>query len=306
MRSLLAHSFFAIVGDVGNAVAARLRPVSGSSSVTTNDRFFEVIFLAGGARDRAREKHRYMADDSASFFELQASDDLVSLITPAAQYLLAFLAQRDYRRLWWLSEWSDELLWLGRTFVEFHFIKYYDGLFAEYFYDLKRVLAAGGVGSESNRKLSALRKAALVLLLVGVPYLKQKLDRVYQSATQTSRRRTAAAPADVVTTPSALERVFCAVYPYVYAVDQLLPLVFALAFMFERTAYYSPVDWLSGTKVVRIDERDVASAAARLEALRARRWQLVSWRAPLRSIVVLTRLLVNRAVDDTRRVIAPV
>jgi hypothetical protein len=95
-------------------------------------------------------------------------------------------------------------------------------------------------------------------------------------------------------------------YPFVHAFGELTSMAFALAFMYDRTRSYSPVDYVSGTNVVRIDAFDAAQSAQKLDALRQQRWQSLSLRAPISSLYVLAALFTSRAFDTAKPIIAPV
>lgn len=117
-----------------------------------------------------------------TFFELIASSQLRSLLSPAARFTLSVLAQRNPRIFLRAFNSFEELWALCMLLVERHYLKTWGSSFAENFYGLRRRRRKGL--SESNSrlppskypdKLTNTQVYACLFFLVGVPYLKAKV-----------------------------------------------------------------------------------------------------------------------------------
>lgn len=122
-----------------------------------------------------------------TFFELIASSQLRSLLSPAARFTLSVLAQRNPRIFLRTFNSFEELWALCMFFIERHYLTTWGSSFAENFYGLRRRRRKGL--SESNSRLppskypDKLTKAqvyACLLFLVGVPYLKNKVHEWWE------------------------------------------------------------------------------------------------------------------------------
>src|SRR4051794_24550291 len=129
-------------------------------------------------------------DHKPSLFELLSEQQLSSLLPPSLRYLLAVATHRHPRYLLRILNSFDELYALLMLLVERHYLKTHGGGFTENFYGLKRekALAAGEIPRTSIaapalvRETLALTNADIwrnLAVMVGLPYLKRKLDESY-------------------------------------------------------------------------------------------------------------------------------
>ena len=226
-------------------------------------------------------------DAKPSLFELLSEQQLAALIPPSLRYVLAISTHRYPRYLLRLLNNYDELYALLSLVVERYYLTHLGGSFTENFYGLKRqrVLSLRNgelprttlaVPHETNDRL-ALKNRGLIYknlaVLVGIPYLKRKLDESY----------------DIYIAPSASlsvglggiegrrfldrdaypahgtfrERVFwwyklflrrC--YPSINAAYYLSTLAFSLAYLFDGTKYSNPFLWMIGTRIRRMNGAD--------------------------------------------------
>lgn len=116
-----------------------------------------------------------------TFFELIASSQLRSLLSPAARFTLSVLAQRNPRIFLRAFNNFEELWALCMLLVERHYLTTWGSSFAENFYGLRRRRRKGL--SESNSrlppskypdKLTKPQVYACLFFLVGAPYLQSK------------------------------------------------------------------------------------------------------------------------------------
>lgn len=161
--------------------------------------------------------------------------------------------------------------------VERHYLQTYGGGFTENFYDLKRERALRIKGGEAPRATigaPGLMRETLKLktrdvwnnlaIMVGLPYLKRKLDESYdihapQAIILGPSYNRDALPPD----PTIWQRLMYYykwflrnVYPSVNAAYYFSLLAFNLAYLFDKTKYSSPFLWLVGTRIRRLGHAD--------------------------------------------------
>ena len=169
--------------------------------------------------------------------------------------------------------------------VERHYLKTYGGGFTENFYGLKRERVLRIKGGEAPRaRIGApeLMRETLQLrnrdiwnnlaVMVGLPYLKRKLDESYdihapQATILGPNYNRDALPHDA----SVRQRIMYYykwflrnIYPSVNAAYYFSLLAFNLAYLFDNSKYSSPFLWLIGTRIRRLgkaDHRAIALAA---------------------------------------------
>ena len=161
--------------------------------------------------------------------------------------------------------------------VERHFLLTYGGSFIENFYGLKRervLRIKGGEAPRARLGASQLLRETLrlrtrdtwknVAVIVGIPYIKRKLDESYNIHVP---QATILGPSyNRDTLPhhaSTYQRILHCykwflrkVYPSVNAAYYFSLLVFNLAYLFDNTKYSSPFLWLIGTRIRRLTEAD--------------------------------------------------
>lgn len=171
--------------------------------------------------------------------------------------------------------------------VERHFLKTYGGGFTENFYGLKRERVLRIKGGEVPRaRLGApglvretlqLRERDIwnnLAIMVGLPYLKRKLDESYdihtpQAAIIGPSYNRDTFPHDATIRQRILYHYkwfLRNIYPSVNAVYYFSLLAFSLAYLFDNSKYSSPFLWLIGIRIRRISEADhraIALAAQR-------------------------------------------
>ena len=174
--------------------------------------------------------------------------------------------------------------------VERHYLRTYGGGFTENFYGLKRERVLRIKGGEAPRaqigapemmreslKLGDADVWRNVAVMVGLPYVKRKLDEGFEihGATQAAviqmgpNYRREELPANA----TARQRIFWyykwflrKVYPSLNATYYLSLLAFNLAYLFDNTKYSSPFLWLIGTRIRRLSEVDYRAIALATEA----------------------------------------
>ncbi|RKP26389.1 Pex12 amino terminal region-domain-containing protein [Syncephalis pseudoplumigaleata] len=211
-------------------------------------------------------------DDSAnrpSLFELIAQDQMRDLLRPALRYLVTYYAERYPRYLLRVHRHFDEVLLFVSWLVERHYLRQWQSSFSENFYGLKRARVA-----DHGRQWTGADVRRSLLYLVGLPYLKTKLDAAYEQA-----RGGAAADLFDEEEPDALcihgryaaktmshygARLFRTMYPWINAAYHGSILVYQVAYLYDKTRFYSPWLHLQHVEVQRMTMQDYVIMAPSL------------------------------------------
>jgi peroxin-12 len=212
-----------------------------------------------------------------SLFELLSEQQLSSLLPPSLRYLLAVATHRHPRYLLRILNSFDELYALLMLLVERNYLLTHGGGFTENFYGLKRekALAAGEI-PRANIATPALVRETLQLttgdvwrnlaVMVGIPYLKRKLDESYDI--NAPRALLGGNYTRMPANPTWKQRFMHYyrwflrnVYPSVNAAYYFSLLAFNIAYLFDNSKYHSPFMWLIGTRMRRLGEADYRAIA---------------------------------------------
>ncbi|KAL2047814.1 hypothetical protein ABVK25_011315 [Lepraria finkii] len=196
---------------------------------------------------------------------------------PPLRYLLTIATHRNPRYLLRVLNSFDELYALLILAVERHYLKTYGGGFTENFYGLKRERVLRIEGGEAPRaRIGApnLVRETLQLrnrdiwnnlaIMVGLPYLKRKLDESFdihapQAAILGPGYNRDALPYDATTRQRIMyyyKWFLRNIYPSVNAAYYFSLLAFNLAYLFDNSKCSSPFLWLIGTRIRRLSEAD--------------------------------------------------
>ncbi|KAG8527397.1 uncharacterized protein KY384_007549 [Bacidia gigantensis] len=221
-------------------------------------------------------------EQKPSLFEILSENQLAALIPPSLRYLLTVATYRRPRYLLRVLNSYDELYALLMLMVERHYLSAYGGGFTENFYGLKREKVLRIKGGEAPRAMLGapeLMRETLKLskgdvwknlaIMVGIPYLKRKLDESHdihapQATILGPRYNRDTLPHDA----SIQQRILYyykwflrKIYPSINAAYYFSLLAFNLAYLFDNTKYSSPFLWLIGTRIRRLNEADYRAIA---------------------------------------------
>jgi peroxin-12 len=230
-----------------------------------------------------RQAKLHTWDEANSTSELLSEQQLSSLLPPSIRYVLAVATHRHPRYLLRVLNSFDELYAVLILLVERYYLKTYGGSFTENFYGLKRerVLRVKGgeipraqLGAASQvRETLKLRNSDVwrnLAVLVGLPYIKRKLDESYDiHAAHTSVLGPRFQQEQLADNARLKDRFMYyykwflrKVYPSVNAAYYFALLSFNLAYLFDSSKYDSPFQWLIGTRIRRLGEADHRAIAA--------------------------------------------
>lgn len=210
-------------------------------------------------------------DNKPSLFEVLSEQQLNGLLPPTLRYLLTVATQRHPRYLLRILNSFDELYALSMLVVERHYLRTRGGSFTENFYGLKREKALRGEIPRASMSAPHLVRETLKLstsdvwknlaVLVGVPYLKRKLDERYE--VNAPRALLGSAYTRMPENPTLKDRFLhyyrwflVNIYPSVNAAYYFAILAFNLGYLFDRTKYHNPLMWLIGTRLRRMTGAD--------------------------------------------------
>lgn len=210
-------------------------------------------------------------EQKPSLFELLSEQELSALLPPTIRYLLTLATHRYPRHLLRALNSFDELYALGSLVVERHYLRTRGGGFTEHFYGMKRERALAAEVPRASMGAPDVVKDTLKLtggdvwrnlaVMVGVPYLKRKLDEGYQ--VNAPRALLGLAYTRMPENPTWRDRVahyyrwfLLRVYPSVNAAYYFAVLAFNLAYLFDNAKYHDPFMWLIGTRVRRMTQAD--------------------------------------------------
>lgn len=130
-----------------------------------------------------------------TLFELISASQLESLLSPSLRYILVHYASKYPYFLLRVANRFDELNLFFRTFVEWYFMKYWQGSFTENFYGLKRVsqtplsdpkYKSGKLTQlvpsmiEDRRSLSRMQRIVSIFEITGMSYVGEKFNYWYE------------------------------------------------------------------------------------------------------------------------------
>ncbi|MCJ1252308.1 ubiquitin-protein ligase peroxin 12 [Lignoscripta atroalba] len=225
-------------------------------------------------------------DQKPSIFELLSEQQLSSLIPPSLRYLLALATHRHPRYLLRLLNSFDEVYALLMLAVERQYLLTYGGGFTENFYGLKRervLRIKGGEAPRAQIAVPSLMRETLKLtssdvwrnlaIMVGLPYIRRKLDESYDIHAPQVTILGPSYNRDTLPPDATLrQRILYYykwflrnIYPSVNAAYYFSLLAFNLAYLFDNTKYSSPFLWLIGTRIRRLGGADHRAIALALQ-----------------------------------------
>lgn len=168
---------------------------------------------------------------SASLFEVIAQESLKNTMRKAFRYLIEYSSSQSNRQ--WLKS-TDELLLIIDTIMEYTHLKAFNGSFSEHFYNLRRVTSNT---HPSDSALTATDVYSSLAMLALVPYIKSKLDNLYEKL----HYKTEKTHRDILIMKS---------YRFLTSGSSMLNLVYFLRYAAGKTSYYDPLLATTSTKLV--------------------------------------------------------
>ncbi|NWV00747.1 PEX12 protein, partial [Upupa epops] len=198
-------------------------------------------------------------DDRPSVFEAVAQESLMAALRPALRHLGRVLAEAHPAHCGFLWRWFDEVYLLLDLLLQQHCLRTLSASFSENFYSLKRIptvepgqhLATAGLPRSQHWKS--------LLLLVLVPYLKRKLEKLVSSLREEDEY--SIHPASSFW--KRFYRAFLTAYPFVHMSWEGWFLIQQLCYILGKTQHHSPMLRLAGVRLVRLTADDVQALEKR-------------------------------------------
>lgn len=237
-----------------------------------------------------------------TFFEMAAAQQLPASLRAALLYSLGVLAQRR-PILHKILDHSDEAFGLLMLVLEAHSLRTTDASFAESLYGLRRrpVGIFSQSKSEATEKIILTRRHRILslLFLVGLPYLKSKIQSVYDAQTRNMSHAAMWGRGDVdqidedtfsmetesteVVSTSQLtsahslgEKLKIALiklYPWVHATHEGLSFAYQLLYLLDATRFYTPALQIMGLHVCRASGQELMDASSQIAERRNREFE---------------------------------
>ncbi|NXG99534.1 PEX12 protein, partial [Loxia leucoptera] len=193
-------------------------------------------------------------EERPSVFEAVAQDSLMAAVKPALQHLVKVLAESNPARCGFLWQWFDEIYALLDLLLQQHYLARCSASFSENFYSMKRIPMGGGRQQPlATAGLPKRHHWKSLLLLVLVPYLKGKLEKLVSSLREEDEYS--------IHPPSSswkrFYRAFLAAYPYVNMTWEGWFLIQQLCYILGKAEHHSPMLKLAGVRLVRLTAEDL-------------------------------------------------
>jgi peroxin-12 len=213
-----------------------------------------------------------------SYFELIASDRLLYSLKPAFKFALSRIA--TYSPLFdRITRYDEEFFHALLLLIENHYLRQFSSTFSENFYGLVRVSINQPNKPKSKTQLFATprspafsylsrsqRYKALAVLVL-VPYVKSRLDRVYS---EWRAERAEEEELHLITRFNSLQRFFLLFYPYFHGAWDALSFVYQLRYLFSSFHYFSPFSHSVHQIVRRLSADDIKHFDSLKDAASAR------------------------------------
>lgn len=200
-------------------------------------------------------------NSTPTLFEIVSSNELAGLLSPSLRYIVVHYAQKYPRHLLPLALRFDEINLALRGALEYYFLNKWNATFTDKFYGLKRaskvnvqVHNQGQIFNliEPQRRLSRAQILGSLLNLVGVDYLKEKIDVLYEQL----MAKVALRVLKPVDWKSWIKVYFVKIYPTFKKALRLLNLLCQVMYLSGRTKSPTLVDWLLKIEYTRITQFD--------------------------------------------------
>uniref|UniRef100_A0A8C9MTM5 Peroxisome assembly protein 12 n=2 Tax=Serinus canaria TaxID=9135 RepID=A0A8C9MTM5_SERCA len=178
----------------------------------------------------------------------------MAAVKPALQHLVKVLAESNPARCGFLWQWFDEIYVLLDLLLQQHYLARCSASFSENFYSMKRIPMGGGRQQPlATAGLPKRHHWKSLLLLVLVPYLKGKLEKLVSSLREEDEYS--------IHPPSSswkrFYRAFLAAYPYVNMTWEGWFLIQQLCYILGKAEHHSPMLRLAGVRLVRLTAEDL-------------------------------------------------
>lgn len=200
-------------------------------------------------------------NSTPTLFEIVSSDELSGLLSPSLRYIIVHYAQKYPRQLLPLALKFDEINLALRGLLEWYFLRKWNATFTDKFYGLKRaskvnveVVNQDQIFNliETQRRLSSVQIVGTLVNTVGVSYVREKLDVLYEQLMVKVTLR----QLKITNWKSWLKVWFVKLYPKLKKLLRLLNLLCQIVYLSGGSKSPSIIDWLLSIEYSRITQFD--------------------------------------------------
>lgn len=239
-----------------------------------------------------------------TFFEMAAAQQLPASLRAALLYSLGVLAQRR-PILHKVLDHSDEAFGLLMLVLEAHSLRTTDASFAESLYGLRRrpVGISLNPKNQDTEKVFLTRRQRILslLFLVGLPYLKSKIQAVYDAQRGSMLHAVLWGRGDVDQVDGGtfgmemetteivsvseengslgrsfrqnLKAALVKIYPWIHATHEGLSFAYQLLYLLDATSFYTPALQIMGLQVCRASGQELMDASSQISERRNREFE---------------------------------
>ncbi|KAK6204419.1 putative peroxisome assembly protein 12 [Scheffersomyces amazonensis] len=259
--------------------------------------------------------------DRPTLFELISSNQLEALLSPSLRYILVHYASKYPYYLLRINNNFDELNLVLRTFIEWYFIKYWQGSFTENFYGLKRVnqtllsdsskYNSGKLVQlvpsiiEENRSLTKLQQIVSIFEITGSAYISEKLNYTYEvwyTKYITNQLNTHETNTKEENFKIQLKRKFVEIYPYLQSAYRAGNFITTILYLSGSTKSPSILTYLFGINYSRLSQYDYTKNEPKTE-LPSSSNSNINRVAPPSTLEYVMRLITKNFTDPSWKVI---
>lgn len=208
---------------------------------------------------------RLLDKQTPTIFEIISANELEKLLSPSIRYLLVYYATKHPKYLISVLNHFGSLNLLIRGFIEYRVLKTWNSTFIEKFYGLKRV-SKPAIGEWVSRsisnispryeKLRRLKKRQIwstLFELLLVPYMKEKLDIMYERLLPTYLLNKLKPRENV---KDFIRYSFVKLYPTLELALRILDIVYKILYISGRTKSASLLQQMFGIQYARFSSYD--------------------------------------------------
>lgn len=167
-----------------------------------------------------------------SLFHVLAQDNLSSSLRSSYDHIVRVLGNAYPGKLEWLNKWKDEVYLVFDAIVQYVHLKSFAGSFSEHFYGLKRIK----LGTKDTDVPIVISLITLVIL----PYLKKKLDSIYDQIRYQGTTHPRSEPS----------KYFLEVYQMFLFTNDIANFVFQCSYCVGSSAVYNLCNKFSGVQLI--------------------------------------------------------
>jgi peroxin-12 len=194
--------------------------------------------------------HQHQLSDNNSIkptiFDILAQENLLDLFHSSFNHVFRWLGNYN-EKISRLETYNNEIYLILHSTIEYLYLKTKNSLFSEYFYGLKR-----------SKTLNFKLKILSIISSIVLPYLKSKLDNIYETIERDSDLNVENNDKKKKFIKK-LKNIFLKFYPFFHLIWSLLFWCYRFMFIFNFTDYNSPLLHLLGIRLVYNTENEVNS-----------------------------------------------